>query len=375
VTPGVLVLNAGSSSLKFGLYEIVADAPNLIERGGQEAGEAPLSSLLAWAEARTRLVAVGHRVVHGGAEFTEPTAVSAEVLARLERLIPLAPLHEPQALEAIREVAALRPALMQVACFDTAFHAGHAPAVDRLPLPRELAEAKGIRRYGFHGLSYEHLARRLNELDPALASGRVVMAHLGAGASLCAVKNGRSLDTTMGFSTLDGLVMATRCGALDPGVLLHLIQAEGLTVAEVQEVLYKRSGLLGLSGFSGDMRELLASDRPEAAEAIEGYVLEIVRKIGALAAVMQGLDGLVFSGGVGENAAPIRALVCDRLRWLGVRLDPEANAAGVELISRAGSPPVRIIPADEEGVIARHTAKLAGADLAGPQWPRSPPVL
>jgi acetate kinase len=360
MTAAVLVLNVGSSSLKFALYDAAGPKPALISRGARDLGEAAAGAVLDWADAAGALVAVGHRVVHGGAEFVAPTAVTPEVLARLKGLIPLAPLHEPQSLEVVERIAVLRPALPQVACFDTAFHHGHAPAVDRLPLPRDWAAARGLRRYGFHGLAYEHLAARLRELDPALAAGRVVMAHLGAGASLCAVRDGRSVDTTMGFSTLDGLVMATRCGALDPGVVLHLIQSEGMSAEAVQELLYRRSGLLALSGFSGDMRALLASDRPEAAEAIEGYVLQIVRQVGALTAVMGGLDGLVFSGGVGEHAAEIRAAVCDRLRWLGVELDAEANAAQAPRISAPARPPVWIIPADEEAVIARHTLDLLG---------------
>ena len=356
--PVLLVLNVGSSSLKFALYDVVdKDKPDLLLRGSKLAigGPAALLSVLAEVDTAGEIVAIGHRVVHGGAEFIAPTVITPEILERLRRLIPLAPLHEPQSLEVIGQIAALRPALPQVACFDTAFHSGHAPTVDRLPLPRAWAEARGLRRYGFHGIAYEYLAARLAELDPALISGRVVMAHLGAGASLCAVRAGRSIDTTMGFSTLDGLIMATRCGALDPGVVLHLIQWEGMDAEAVQDLLYRQSGLLGLSGFSGDMRELLASNRPEAAQAIEGYVLQIVRQIGALTAVMGGLDGLVFSGGVGEHAAEVRALVCDRLGWLGFELDPDANDRHAPLISTAASLPVRIIPADEEQVIVRRT--------------------
>jgi acetate kinase len=363
VTPdgGILVLNAGSSSLRFALYKRGQGGLVRVDCGRSEDEAFDAAAALAWAETRIdRLEAVGHRVVHGGARFAKPQIVTASVLKALEKLVPLAPLHQPRNLAGVRAIAASRPRLVQAACFDTAFHHGHAPEVDRLPLPRAL-ERRGLRRYGFHGLSYEYLSRRLAELDPVLAAGRVILAHLGAGASLCATRNGRSVDTTMGFSTLDGLVMATRPGALDPGVVLHLIRQEGMTPEAVETMLYEGSGLLGMSGLSGDMRTLLASHSASARAALDVYVLQIVRQVGALAAVLGGVDGLVFSGGVGEKAVEIRARVCERLAWLGLALDPAANAAHADLISAPGNLPVRVIPTDEERMIADQTLALVSA--------------
>jgi acetate kinase len=387
----ILTLNAGSSSLKFCLFEDarpelvrlaegeiegVGTAPHFVARVGGEIAaerrwpggaalthEALLGELLAWAEAHLgddRLAAVGHRIVHGGAEYASPVRLDAAMTAKLEAFIPLAPLHQPHNLAAVYAVAKVRPALPQVACFDTAFHRGHDPVVDRFGLPRAW-EAAGVRRYGFHGLSYEFIAGRMCALDPALAAGRMIIAHLGAGASLCAVRGGRSVDTTMGFTALEGLIMGTRCGALDPGVILHLQQAHGLTVSAVEDLLYRHSGLLGVSGISSDMRELLASPDPRAGEAIDLFVFRVVREIGALAASMGGLDGLVFTAGIGARSPEIRRRVCARLDWLGAALDPAANDAGDGRVSAKESRlAIWAIPTDEELVIARHTLAVVG---------------
>jgi acetate kinase len=276
-------------------------------------------------------------------------------MGQLETLVPLAPLHQPHNLAAVRAAQAARPGLPQVACFDTAFHAGHAEVVTHLALPPPWHE-QGVRRYGFHGLSYEFVADSLRELDPALASDRVIIAHLGNGASLCAVRDGVSVDTTMGFTALDGLVMGTRCGDLDPGVVLYLQQQAGLSIESVQDLLYNRAGLLGVSGLSSDMRVLTVSDDRKARLAIDLFVFRIVREIGALAASMGGLDGLVFTAGIGENAPEIRARVTERLAWMGAVLDHEANARGDGLISTANSRlKALVVATDEETMIARHT--------------------
>jgi acetate kinase len=365
--PGaILTLNAGSSSLKFSLFEASGEALTRLDAGEAEAaGEAQAAALadaLRWADARLgdrRLVAVGHRIVHGGAEFAAPALLDAVTLARLDALTPLAPLHQPYNLAAVRAAAAARPDVLQVAAFDTAFHRGHAPVVDRFGLPREW-EAKGVRRYGFHGLSYEYIAGRMRELDPPLAAAKMIVAHLGAGASLCAIDAGRSIDTTMGFTALDGLLMATRPGSLDPGVILYLLQAHGLTAAALEDLLYLRSGLAGVSGISADMRTLLASDDPHAAEAVTLFVFRIVREIGALAASMGGVDGLVFTAGIGEHAPSIRAAVCDQLGWLGLNVDQALNERGGGRVSPSGAAkPVWAIATDEEAVIARHALEVA----------------
>jgi len=362
----ILTLNAGSSSLKFSLFEASGGSLTRLANGelteiGDQDRAAFLDQVLGWAEVHLggdRLAAVGHRIVHGGAEFTQPTRLGATTMAKLEALSPLAPLHQPHNLAAVRAVAKARPDVAQVGCFDTAFHHGHAAEVDRFGLPREW-EARGVRRYGFHGLSYEFIAGRMAELDPALAAGRMIVAHLGAGASLCAIRDGRSLDTTMGFSALDGLLMATRCGALDPGVILYLAASHGLTTAAIEDMLYRRSGLLGVSGISDDLKLLLASDQPAASEAVDLYVFRIVREIGALAASMGGLDGLVFTAGVGEHAPAIRQRVCERLGWLGASLDAAANARGGGRINDAASRlALWAIQTDEEQVIARQTRDL-----------------
>jgi acetate kinase len=294
--------------------------------------------------------------VHGGAECSAPLLVDAALLARLEALVPLAPLHQPQALAGIRIVRARRPGVAQVACFDTAFHRGRPSVAERFGLP-DAWYRRGIRRYGFHGLSYEYVTAKLRELAPQRAAGRVVIAHLGNGASLCAVRAGRSLDTTMSFSALDGVPMGTRCGSLDPGVVLYLLREGGMDLDAVESLLYEQSGLLGISGLTSDMRELVASRALLAREAIDYFVHRIVREIGALAAVLGGLDALVFTAGIGENAPAIRERICRGVAWLGLRLDEEANRSPSGRISVPGATPEAwVIPTDEERMIALHTA-------------------
>ncbi len=291
--------------------------------------------------------------------------MTPELLAALDRLAPLAPLHEPHNIAPMRAIAAARPKLPQVACFDTAFHHAMPIVATRFALPREY-EAAGVRRYGFHGLSYEYIAGRLRELAPDLAQGRVIAAHLGNGASLCAMLQGRSVDTTMGFTALDGLMMGTRCGNIDPGVILYLEEESGLTAKQVEDLLYRRSGLLGVSGgIASDMRTLLASADARAKDAIELFVYRIAREIGALTSSLDGLDGVVFTAGIGEHAPPIREMVCARLGWLGVALDPDANARSAAVISTPQSRVVvRVIPTDEEAMIARHTLETIAATAA-----------
>jgi acetate kinase len=299
-------------------------------------------------------VAVGHRMAHGGLKFTQPTAIDDNVLAELEKLVPLVPLHQPHNLAAVRGVQQLRPDLLQVACFDTSFHRGRQSVTERFGLPDEMFQ-EGIRRWGFHGLSYEFIAGRLKKIAPALAEGRVIVAHLGSGASLCAMRGGRCVDTTMSFSALDGLPMGTRCGSLDPGVILFLLQ-RGMTASQIESLLYKKSGLLGISGVSNDVRDLLQSDQPRAAEAIEYFVYRIIREIGSLTAALNGIDALVFTAGVGENSPLIRERVCRGLGYLSIAIDAEANQKGRGRISPDGaSPSVWVISTDEEGVIAGHT--------------------
>jgi len=385
VAGSILTLNAGSSSLKFALFdaagaltatargevETLDAAPHLLARdaagavlaerrwpaGAEHPFATVLTALLEFADAhlgRDGLAAVGHRVVHGGADHIDPALVTPALLAALDALVPLDPLHMPHNIAPMRAVAAARPALAQVACFDTAFHHTLPPVAARFALPRALAAA-GVRRYGFHGLSYEYIAGCLPQRSPALACGRVIVAHLGSGASLCALDHGRSIATTTGFSALDGLVMATRCGSLDPGVILYLGR-QGHSFDDIEDMLYRRSGLLGVSGLSGDIRVLLASDDPNARDAVELFTYRIALEAGALASALGGLDGLVFTAGIGEHAPAIRAAACDRLAWLGVRLDPAANAAGAACISASDSAvEVRVIATDEEAMIARHT--------------------
>jgi acetate kinase len=386
----ILCLNAGSSSLKFALYGSEADAgpqplaagkieniglePHLIvhnakgetiaEQRWNKADAATHETLLADLIDRIRnqagkdLIGVGHRVVHGGRDFAAPVRIDDDVLARLDALSPLAPLHQPHNLAAIRAIRTVSPSLPQIACFDTGFHHDQPAVATRLALPRAF-EAEGIRRYGFHGISYEYIARRLGEIDPLLVGGRVIAAHLGNGASLCAIRDGRSIDTTMGFTALDGLVMGTRCGTLDPGAVLHLFQEKGLGADAVEHLLYNESGLLGVSGVSSDMRALLDSDDPHAREAIELFIYQITRQAGALASSLGGLDEFVFTAGIGENAPEIRSLVGQRLGWLGMEIDEDANRRNAAVISTPSSiVTVRVIPTDEERMIAIHSLDL-----------------
>jgi acetate kinase len=386
----LLVLNAGSSSLKFAVYRD-ADPPSLVLRGqidglstrphfiaraadGAVVGEhdwgagAELSHdgavehLFAWGKSGPlgsyRVAAVGHRVVHGGTRFAAPALVDVATLLELEALVPLAPLHQPHNLAAIRAVARALPAIPQVACFDTSFHRTQPPVAQALGLPRRFAD-EGVRRYGFHGLSYEWIASALPSVDARAAGGRTIVLHLGNGASMCALDGGWSVATTMSFTALDGLVMGTRCGAIDPGVLLYLMERHGMDALALERLLYQESGLLGVSGESSDMRELLASRSLAAEEAIDLFVYRIEREIGSLAAALGGLDAIVFTGGIGENAAAIRARVCDGASWLGLELDEEANARGGPRISREeGAVSAWVIPTNEEAMIARHTRRL-----------------
>ena len=381
---GLLTLNAGSSSLKFGLYADAAE-PELVVQGqvdgiGQaarliltgagaeidepvEAGDhaaalARVMAALSPGMQGMRITGVGHRVVHGGPDFGAPVVITPDIERALSELTTLAPLHQPHNLAGVAAARAMFADAVQVACFDTAFHRGHPWVNDAFAIPRALYD-EGIRRYGFHGLSYDYVTGVIARDHPELHAGRVIVAHLGNGASMCAVRQGRSIGSTMGFSALDGLPMGTRCGQIDPGVVLHLIARKGLTPDEAQDLLYKRSGLLGLSGISGDMRSLLASDAPEARQAIDYYVFRARREIGALSAVLGGLDALVFCGGIGENAAPIRRRIVEGLEYLGLRM----GATNPEDARDIGSGPTRIlvIPTDEERVIARAVhAAVAG---------------
>jgi acetate kinase len=384
----ILVLNAGSSSIKFALLpaqdgkarlasgevENIGTTPHLKIRAGTEivleqmfapeqklSHEALLGAVLHWVEDHlgdNRLLAVGHRIVHGGTMFFDPVRLDAASLSRLAKLNELAPLHEPHNLAAVHAAMALRPHLPQIGCFDTAFHHHMPELASRLPLPRHFYD-EGVRRYGFHGLSYEYIAARLREIAPHLAGGRVIAAHLGNGASLCAMQGGVSVDSTMGFTALDGLVMGTRCGALDPGALLYLLQSRGMTAGDVSDLLYKQSGLLGVSGLSADVRTLLASAAPPAAEAVDLFAYSAAKHIAALGSALGGLDGLVFTAGIGEHAPAVRAAICARLGWLGVELSAEANAANEAIISAVTSRvEVRVIPTDEEAMIARHCRAL-----------------
>lgn len=378
----VLTLNAGSSSLKFAVYDAAAE-PALLQSGQvenigpmarlivkgdggpQDIGPADhnvaLNAILRAAEpalAGQAVVGVGHRIVHGGKSFGDPVELTPEVMAQLDALVPLAPLHQPHNLAAVRAAQATFPVALQMGCFDTAFHKGHPFVNDAFALPRKYYE-QGVRRYGFHGLSYDYITSRLKQDWPELASGRVVIAHLGNGASMCAVSNGRSIGSTMGFSALDGLPMGTRCGQLDPGVLLYLMD-QGLQSDEIARMLYSESGLKGLSGISHDMRELLASDHPHAAEAIDYYVFRIRRELGAMAAILGGLDGLVFCGGIGENAAVIRARILAGTEFLGLDLDEAANRKNALEVG-AGATQILVVPTDEERVIARSVARALAA--------------
>lgn len=385
----ILTLNAGSSSLKFSLYdngdelsllaagqvEALGIAPQLhINNGAGETLEAckldkreaatpseALSKIIATLKARIEgpeICAVGHRVVHGGSQFLKPVRTDDSILENLAILEPLAPLHQPHNLAGIRAARKHFPAAVQVACFDTSFHRSHAWINDTFALPRRYYD-KGIRRYGFHGLSYEYVTLRLYEMAPALAAGRVVIAHLGNGASMCAVRDGQSVGSTMGFSALDGLPMGTRCGQIDPGVLLYLMQHDGLNCNQLQDLLYRESGLKGLSGLSPDMRILEASELPSAEEAIAYFVSRIQRELGAMAAILQGLDAVVFCGGIGEHSDNIRDRICQGMCWLGLHLDEARNRTGEAIISSETSRvKALVIPTNEELMIARHTREL-----------------
>jgi acetate kinase len=400
VTDIVLVLNAGSSSIKFSMFAVaerrpalrlryhgevdgigsdprfvvadadgkrVVDQPARLQRGSTRDHDAVLSVLLAWIAGHSddlRIVAVGHRVVHGGERFVAPVVVDGTILAELDKLVPLAPLHQPHNLAAIRAVSSIVPHVSQVACFDTAFHRTQSRVAQLYALPRELS-ATGIKRYGFHGLSYEYIASVLPGVVGDSASGRVVAAHLGNGCSMCAMRDGKSVATTMGFTAVEGLPMGTRSGAIDPGVILYLLTERGMSVDDVSDVLYHRSGLFGVSGISNDMRRLLKDDSPHAAEAIDLFVYRIGRELGSLAAALGGLDVLVFTAGIGEHAAPVRARVCEHAGWLGVRLDREANLGGGPRISTDDSPvSVWVIPTNEELMIAQHTLACMHAEPA-----------
>ena len=390
----ILVLNAGSSSLKFQIFAIGSARPERQVKGqidgigvhprfraADAAGavlidERPEVKAIPDLPAATRalkvwlrglsgytLLAVGHRVVHGGPDYSAPVRIDEVVLERLRALEALAPLHQPNNLAPIRLVRELAPDLPQVACFDTAFHRNHPAVADCYAIPRALHD-EGVRRYGFHGLSYDYVSQRLGEVAPEIAKGRVIVAHLGSGASMCALKAGKSVDSTMGFTALDGLPMGTRPGQIDPGVVLYLIDQKGMTAAEVSSLLYKDSGLKGLSGVSNDMRELLASDDPRAAFAIDYFVQRCAVNIGGLAAAMDGVDTLVFTAGIGENAPEIRARISARLAWLGAALDAEANANSATVISARGSAlRLMVVPTDEELIIAQQTLALLPSSI------------
>jgi acetate kinase len=388
-TDTTLVINAGSSSIKFAVYAIdsaparklrglidgLGTQPRFAasDDGGNPYTDDPLAGappalthaqalelLFAWLDLHgkeLRIVAAGHRVVHGADLFASPVRVDDTILAQLDALVPLARLHQPHNLAAIRALARLRPQLPQVACFDTAFHRTQRPLAQAYALPHELSES-GVKRYGFHGLSYQYIAGVLPDHLGVHADGRVIVAHLGAGASLCALRERRSCASTMGFTVIDGVMMGTRCGSLDPGVVLYLMRERGMSLDAVDDLLYRRSGLLGVSGISADMRVLLASEAPRARAAVELFAYRVVREIGSLSAAIGGLDALVFTGGIGEHAAPVREMICRQSAWLGVELDNDANARNATRISTAGArASTWVIPTDEEIVIARDTVQ------------------
>ncbi len=326
-------------------------------------GRTAIDALASWLRSnygRARVLGVGHRVVHGGTAYAQPTIVTPKVLADLYELVPLAPLHQPHNLAAIEAVFEQLPDVPQVACFDTGFHMGRPHIAGIIPLPMSIRKT-GLQRYGFHGLSYEYVTSTLAEIAPEIATRRTIIAHLGSGASLCAVDGGKSVDTSMGFTALDGLCMGTRPGTIDPGAVLYLFQTLGLTEKEVEDILYKKSGLLGISGISNDMRDLLGSRAPEARLAVDYFVYRATKEIGALAAVLGGIDGFVFTAGIGENSPEIRRRICEASSWLGVELDTEANANGGPRISTARSKvSTWVVPTNEELMIARHTGSLLG---------------
>jgi acetate kinase len=381
----IAVLNAGSSSIKFAIYDAHDDGTALFHGQVEGIGTRPhleafdaAGAVVAekrWPDgvldhhgatgeimsagrellAGRHLLAFGHRVVHGGTAYAAPTRVDAAVLAELRKLVPLAPLHQPHNLAPIAAILEASPHLPQIACFDTAFHRTQPTLAQEFALPRQLT-AEGVRRYGFHGLSYDYVVNRLRDTQPTLARSRLIIAHLGNGASLCAVRDGTSVASTMGFTAVDGLMMGTRTGSLDPGVLLYLLEERGFEAKGIEDLLYRKSGLLGVSGISSDMRTLRASSAPEAREAIDLFVYRIVREIGSLAAALGGLDTIVFTAGIGEHDAATRAEVCAGCAWLGLTLDPGLNAAGEGRISAEGSPvSAWVVPTDEQRMIARYT--------------------
>ncbi len=387
MTEAVLTLNAGSSSLKVALFGASGETPLLtgqadrigpqgslqLRRSDDSAIEAPPTQIrshedalkailegLSLAFPQLTLAAVGHRVVHGGDRYTEPKRITPEVMEYLATLEPFAPLHQPHNLAGIRTAMATFGEVPQVACFDTAFHRGHPFVNDSFALPYRYFE-KGVRRYGFHGLSYDYVSGHLRQIAPRLAEGRVVVAHLGNGASMCGISNGRSVASTMGFSALDGLPMGTRCGQIDPGVLLFMLDQEGLTSEQIRHTLYSESGLLGLSGgLSNDMRSLEASDTPEAQRAIDYFVFRVQREVGAMAAAMGGIDALIFCGGIGEHSSLVRARVCERMGWMGIEVDHHLNQVHAQVISTELSrTTVMVIPTQEELVIARAARVIA----------------
>jgi acetate kinase len=392
----ILVVNAGSSSVKFEIFGIgeagalrrlvkgqidgIGTRPRLAAKANDgarlvdksyahdEVADVPAAIALVGSWLRETqsvdLVAVGHRVVHGGPKYDRPVIIDLSVVTSLEQYVSLAPLHQPNNLAPIRTLLKARPELLQVACFDTAFHHGHSAVTDHFAIPEQFY-AEGVRRYGFHGLSYEYVAQRLCEIAPTVAAGRVIVAHLGSGASMCALANGRSVESTMGFTALDGIPMGTRPGQIDPGVLLYLLAEKGMAPNAVQDLLYRESGLKGLSGISNDMRELQSNPDPRARLAVDHFVHRVGLNAGMLAAALGGLDAFVFTAGIGENSPIIRARIAEKLAWLGAVLDPGANAAGKSLISRPESRLVLlVVPTDEELMIAQHTLALVPKDIA-----------
>ncbi len=386
----ILTINAGSSSIKFALFELKDGLTRTAEGQAENIGAAPhlriksagavvldrnwpdhaplnhedlLSEVLNWVDTHlgdAELVAAGHRIVHGGKSFTEPLLLDPAHLAEIARLSQLAPLHEPHNCAAVQAIFNLRPALPQVGCFDTSFHHTMPEIATRFAIPRKFHD-EGVRRYGFHGLSYEYIASCLQREAGHLAKGRVIIAHLGNGASMCALKDGKSIDSTMGFTALDGLVMGTRTGAIDAGVLIYFMQSHGMNADDLTTLLYKQSGLLGVSGISADVRALLANGSEEAKQALDLFAYQAARQASGLIASLGGLDGLVFTAGIGEHAPAIRAAICERLGWMGIRLCREANEANEAAISEPDSAvEVRVIPTDEELMIATHTRKLIG---------------
>lgn len=389
----LLTLNIGSSSVKFAVFSVVDPSLRLLD-GHYEDRDSQLRWTVVgsnaqpvspcqmtvelrdgdtWRESMLRTIfdlfrsndmivqAIVHRVVHGGGRFVGPTLIDGPTIEQLESYISWAPLHQPECLRAIRLTKQWYPDLPQIACFDTAFHHTIPPEAAQFAIPRWLSD-RGIRRYGFHGLSFQSVWRKLAEVEPRLAMGRIIVAHLGGGSSLCGIAAGRSVATTMGLTPLDGLPMATRCGAIDPGVVLHLLDVEKMSVEQVSRLLYRESGMLGVSKISGDMRELLANPAASAQEAVRLFVCRVAREIGAISVDLQGIDGVVFTGGIGENSHEIRRLVCQRLEWTGIAIDPDANGRNDLCISAQGSRvAVWCLPSDEESELARQAHDLLQA--------------